>query len=160
MIGLHAKDIRQRPRPQPKSEPIARTSAHQERDLNLSLQYAQTRGFWSTISDVRRAKGNLPQLNELFNNRYGKPEEGFAVIGGGAVLAETGSFDFGMGLDAEGIGLGIVRNPVVPELNATVLVSTHATPFLHSSKLLPFDFEIGPIVGWSYQKRIKAVSTA
>src|ERR1035437_9162607 len=86
---------------------------------SISLFYSQAGPVWTTIHDIKRAEGDLPAMNRLLNQCFGKPEE---MIGGldGLWVHFSGrdKNNYSVRMGADTIAYGSIQNPVVPELHA------------------------------------------
>jgi hypothetical protein len=77
------------------------------------LGYAQTPTAWGVVSEVKRARGDVPRISGLVGDHFGTFELAWTRLG---VLLPLGQSGWDLGVEAQGAAYGRVDNPVVPEL--------------------------------------------
>lgn len=90
-------------------------------DFDLSLTYGQSRDFWKTVQDIQDRTGNIPQVQSVIQDKYGKPdllysqlEATYSFPQESVTLLPLASF----GTRAEAVAGGEISNPISPEIEA------------------------------------------
>ncbi|MCO5141487.1 MAG: hypothetical protein M9962_00175 [Oligoflexia bacterium] len=99
------------------------STAHAE-PSGFFLTYGQSQNAWGIISDIKNAKNNISNINQILNKNYGSYETLFAKIGTRhTYLTKSPSWPqhYFFELGGESAGLGLVQNPVVPEFTASII---------------------------------------
>jgi len=92
-------------------------------DFDLGVGYSQSRDFWETVHDVQNKTGNLTEIQNAFQDRYGRPDIVFSYLDA-AYAYPHGWFDSDafshawIGTRAEALAGGQVSNPIFPEIQA------------------------------------------
>ena len=141
------------------SLPAPETSAQ----VDVELKYAQSANAWTTVNQIQNAKGDLGAVNAILNQNYGTYQEAISNF-----TASLHGIKMGNGVlstlyfetSAEADGTGLVSNPVLPELHASLLgAGIISTGF--EGELFPIHLKthFGVFVGDGIEKRIDAYST-
>lgn len=131
-------------------------------EFSVQLSYAQSAAAWSTVHDIKTAEGNFGALNEVLKREYGVPEEAFTrvALGYSAPLSHGSSDRLRFTVAAEGVGYGLVQNPVVPELHMN---AEAAGLFGGGYSFLVTgggpQLSLGAVGGMGREKRVDATST-
>ena len=90
-------------------------------DFDLSLTYGQSRDFWKTVQDIQDRTGNVPEVQSVVQDKYGKPdllysqfEATYSFPQETVSLLPLASF----GTRAEAVAGGEISNPISPEIEA------------------------------------------
>jgi hypothetical protein len=134
-------------------------------EIAVDLTYAQSPDAWTTVHEVENAKGDIDQIDDILHANYGTYEEIFgrvAVLTSGIKSGlEYPLFDsLYFGVSSDILGYGQVQNPVVPELQADIVLTGELkTGFDGRFDPLGLHTELGAHFGMGTEKRIDAVST-
>jgi hypothetical protein len=136
------------------------TSAHAEG--NVFLSYGQSNHLWKVQSDVKDAHNDLFKINTILNDNFGNFETGFARIGGDFVLARpdrSWAKRVRMTVSVEAAALGLVQNPVVPELVAAATAVEMDRVAVEGEPGPGWTYEAALVGGYGLERRLSAVST-
>ncbi|HEY8280596.1 MAG TPA: hypothetical protein VIH99_13280 [Bdellovibrionota bacterium] len=92
-------------------------------DFDLGVGYAQSRDFWETVHDVQDRTGNISEIQEVMQDRYGRPDVAYSYLDAAYAYphdwfdSETFSHAW-IGTRAEALAGGEVSNPIFPEIQA------------------------------------------
>lgn len=126
------------------------------------FQYGQSAGVWKILSDVKGASGNLSLINDILNKNYGNYETAFARLGSEMDILHpqpTYLHTVGLGISLEAAGLGLIQNPVVPELQAAALAVALMRLSTKGDLGARWALETALVGGWGIERRLSAVST-
>jgi hypothetical protein len=129
----------------------------------FSFTYGQSADVWRLVSDIKGAKKDLVRINAILNENFGSYQTAFVRMGSDFGIAKLASVawpaEWRGWAGIEGAALGLVQNPVVPELQASIL----AMGLLETSLLGRFSeglfLEAGLAFGAGIERRLSAVST-
>jgi hypothetical protein len=133
-----------------------------EAQPTLNFTYGQSANVWGLVSDIKTAKKNLPRINEILNQNYNSYQTAFTRIGvEHYFLLRTGGWPnkLRLAFDLEGAALGMVQNPVVPELQASLLMAGILGSSVSGRIGESFYLEAGMVAGAGNERRLTAVST-
>ncbi len=92
-------------------------------DFDFSVSYGQSRDFWHTVQDIQDRTGNLPEIQSILADKYGKPDLVYSSLDAAYAYPHE-AFDsrfLGMvviGTRAEAVAGGEISNPIAPEIQA------------------------------------------
>lgn len=136
------------------------TQAHAEG--GVFLNYGQSNHLWKVQSDVKNAHNDLFQINRILNENFGNYETGFARIGGDFVLARLErpwAKRVRMAISVDAAALGLVQNPVLPELVAAATAVVMDRVAIEGEPGAGFSYEAALVGGYGIERRLSAVST-
>lgn len=119
-------------------------------DFDLSLNYSQSQDFWRTVQAVQDRTGNLPEIQSIVKDKYGKPDVLYSYLD--ASYAQQ-AFDselfshYSFGTRAEALAGGEVSNPVSPSIEA----------YANSVGIVSFGFRGAPEIGVGSLLSLKAL---
>jgi len=130
----------------------------------LILEYGQSSKVWPVLYEVQTARGDLQKINRILNENFGTYQTTFARFGSDFdVHGFQGLYlnKIKLSIVAEAAALGLVQNPVLPELLASLIavglvrVSFHG--FLSVDR--SWVYESALVGGHGVERRLSAVST-
>ena len=131
-------------------------------DSGFFLDYGQSAGVWTVYNDVRRAQKDLAKINGILNRNFGEYQTAFTRLGSDFDIAHPGApwaRTIRLELSLDGAALGLVQNPVVPELVAAATVVTITRAVLLAEPAEGWRAEGAVAWGWGLERRLSAVST-
>ena len=92
-------------------------------DFDASFSYAQSRDFWHTVQDIQNRTGNLPEINGVIKDKFGKPDILYSYLDASYQRPQDWMDNslfthFSVGTHAEALAGGEVTNPISPEIQA------------------------------------------
>lgn len=129
---------------------------------NVFMGYGQSADVWHVYNDVKAAQKDLFKINQILNSNFGLYHTAFTRIGGDFVLlrpARAWLKTIAGEISVEAAALGLVQNPVVPELVAAATAVTLVRFPLAAEPAEGWRFGLAPVFGWGIERRLSAVST-
>jgi hypothetical protein len=133
----------------------------QAADFDLAFSYAQSRDFWRTVQAVQDRTGNLPEIQSVVKDKYGRPDVLYSFLDASYAQEYFESellSHYSFGTRAEALGGGEISNPISPEIQAyansigILSVGLRGKAELHEGSAL----RIGAMAGLGPEKRLFA----